>query len=252
MTMVCSVPVSPLRSSPSHKSEMVSQLLFGELASVIESTSDNWHRIVCQYDNYEGWVTSSHLLEIRRQLPCRHITSGWSNQILFNTQPMHLSFGSDLRGIQNGQAEWNQYNWSYKGDYMDPENNKRDAKNILNVSSIFLNVPYLWGGRSSFGIDCSGFTQLVFKALNIPLQRDAWQQSNQGELVGFIQESKCGDLAFFDNEEGRIVHVGILLNNNQIIHAAGKVRLDQIDIHGIINVDTGERTHQLRIIKRYF
>jgi cell wall-associated NlpC family hydrolase len=114
-----------------------------------------------------------------------------------------------------------------------------------------LNSTYLWGGRSVFGIDCSGFTQSVFKFLNVHLLRDAQQQATQGELVAFLQQAHCGDLAFFDDGEGHIIHVGILLNAHEIIHAAGKVRIDKIDNQGIIEADTGQRTQRLRIIKRY-
>ena len=103
-----------------------------------------------------------------------------------------------------------------------------------------------------FGVDCSGFAQQVFKLFNVRLLRDSSLQATQGEVVGFLQEAKCGDLAFFDNAEGRIYHVGILLNDHEIIHSSGKVRIDAIDNAGIINSDTGQRTHQLRIIKRYF
>ena len=122
---------------------------------------------------------------------------------------------------------------------------------IKEISIQFLNTSYLWGGRSVFGIDCSGFVQQVFRFFNKPLQRDAYQQATDGEVVGFLQEAKCGDLAFFDNEEGKITHVGILYNADTIIHASGKVRIDKIDNMGIVNSDTGERTHNLRIIKRY-
>jgi gamma-D-glutamyl-L-lysine dipeptidyl-peptidase len=93
---------------------------------------------------------------------------------------------------------------------------------------------------------------VVYKFLNIALLRDAGQQATQGEVVNFLQEARCGDLAFFDDEEGKIIHVGILLNNYQIIHASSRVRVDKIDNEGIINSDTGERAQRLRIIKRYF
>jgi cell wall-associated NlpC family hydrolase len=115
---------------------------------------------------------------------------------------------------------------------------------------LFLNSAYLWGGRSIFGVDCSGFCQTVFRFIGIPLLRDAYQQASQGEAIGFLEETKLGDLAFFDNEEGRITHVGMLLDQDTIIHASGRVRMDTIDHLGIVNVDTGLHTHKLRIIKR--
>ena len=252
MQAVCCVPVSPLRATASHKSEMVSQLLFGEMVTVVEKGDDNWIKVQCQYDNYEGWITQHHLAEPPYQHAPMHLSADWTNEILFNGQPMHLSFGSDLRGLVNGQAEWGKYNWSFKGNHLDPQHAKPTEKNILKIAFMFINTPYLWGGRSVFGVDCSGFTQIVFKSFGFPLLRDAYQQATQGEVVGFLQEAKVGDLAFFDNEEGRITHVGILVNAHEIIHASGKVRVDKIDTQGIMNVDTNERTHRLRISKRYF
>ena len=126
-----------------------------------------------------------------------------------------------------------------------------NEETIRSLTTKYLNTSYLWGGRTIYGIDCSGFTQQIFKFLNIKLPRDAYQQASLGEIVGFLQEATCGDLAFFDNAEGKITHVGIMLDGATIIHASGKVRVDDIDNYGIINRDTGERTHQLRIIKRY-
>ena len=251
MQAVCCVPVSPVRAADAHKSEMVSQLLFGEMVTILERGKDLWTRISCDYDKYEGWVTTNHLTEPPYQHAPLHLTADWSNEVLFNGQPMRISFGSELRGLVNGQAEWGKYNWSFKGNHLDPQHVRRTEKNILKVAFMFINTPYLWGGRSVFGIDCSGFTQLVYKSFGSPLLRDAYQQATQGEVVGFLQEAKTGDLAFFDNDEGKITHVGILINEHEIIHSSGKVRVDKIDSQGIVNVDTNERTHRLRIIKRY-
>jgi cell wall-associated NlpC family hydrolase len=126
-----------------------------------------------------------------------------------------------------------------------------NERNIKEKANTFLDTPYLWGGKSKCGIDCSGFCQQVFKIFGIVLPRDSYLQAELGEVVGFLEEARCGDLAFFDNEEGRITHVGILLGNNEIIHSSGKVRIDRIDHQGIINAETGVRTHRLRIIKSY-
>jgi cell wall-associated NlpC family hydrolase len=128
---------------------------------------------------------------------------------------------------------------------------KRDVENLKNTAKKYLNAPYLWGGKSPFGIDCSGFTQIVFKIHHKKLLRDASQQATQGETVAFRSAAIGGDLAFFDNEDGKIIHVGIMLNNHQIIHAAGKVRIDPIDDQGIFNPELGKYTHKLRIIKRF-
>jgi gamma-D-glutamyl-L-lysine dipeptidyl-peptidase len=116
----------------------------------------------------------------------------------------------------------------------------------------WLNAPYQWGGRSVFGVDCSGFTQIIFRQLGIKLMRDAYQQAESGEMVNFISEGRCGDLAFFDNDDKKIVHTGILLGNDEIIHASGRVRIDKIDHYGIFNTEKNSYSHHLRMIKRYF
>jgi len=165
---------------------------------------------------------------------------------------MFVPFGASLAAMKNGNMLWRKNTVHFSGKIWNPAEAKHDAKTIKQVAYKYLNTTYLWGGRSVFGIDCSGFAQAVFKALNIHLLRDASQQATQGELISFIQQARCGDLAFFDDDEGNIIHVGILLNEYEIIHSAGKVRIDKIDSQGIINTDTGLRTSKLRIIKRYF
>ena len=114
----------------------------------------------------------------------------------------------------------------------------------------FLNSPYLWGGRTPFGIDCSGFVQIAARLSGISLPRDTQEQAEEGEIINLISEAKPGDLAFFDNIDGRIIHVGIILENGQIIHASGKVRIDTIDHQGIFNEESKKYSHQLRVIKR--
>ena len=127
---------------------------------------------------------------------------------------------------------------------------KKTTEELLNTAKLFLNAPYLWGGKTIFGIDCSGFTQLVYKLSGYKLPRDAWQQAELGHPLSFVEEAQAGDLAFFDNEEGKIVHVGIILPNNEIIHASGKVRIDKFDHYGIFHSENKKYSHMLRVIKR--
>jgi cell wall-associated NlpC family hydrolase len=165
---------------------------------------------------------------------------------------MYVPMGSSLSAFKNGKAFWRRNSVNFKGKVWNPEEVKITPKLIRQIAFKFLNTSYLWGGKSVFGVDCSGYSQMVYKFLNIRLPRDARVQAEEGEVVNFLQEAKCGDLAFFDNEEQKITHVGILLNDHEIIHSSGKVRIDKIDTQGIMNLETKERTHQLRIIKRYF
>lgn len=126
----------------------------------------------------------------------------------------------------------------------------KEKSNLIITAFMYLNAPYLWGGKTPFGIDCSGFTQMVYKLNGYKLMRDASQQATQGEALSFIEESEPGDLAFFDNEEGNIIHVGIIMSDNYIIHASGKVRIDRLDHLGIYNPETNRHTHKLRVIKK--
>ena len=252
---VCCVPVSPLRVDPSHKSEMISQLLFGECCIIKDSFQGGWISIECKYDSYEGWTQLSHFVEIDENQYLRSgedLTTEWVSEIDYNGHHMFVPLGSSLTALQNGRAFWRKSTVHYSGKVWRPSEIKVTPKLIKQLVYRFLNTPYLWGGRSVFGIDCSGFCQVAFKFLNVPLPRDAFQQASKGVTIGFLQQAECGDLAFFDNEEGKIIHVGILLNENEVIHSSGKVRIDKIDNQGIVNVETRQRTHNLRIIKRYF
>ena len=247
---ITAVPVMPLRAEPAHKSEMISQALFGECVETAEVNADGWVKIKQEYDGYEGWVTASHLETItlaQFEAPYTHIATQWAARVTVNDQPMYIPYGCLLK---MGDPAWGNLKVAAETGiepFIAPKS-PRTAWRV--IAHTFLNTPYLWGGKSVFGIDCSGFTQSVYKILGIPLLRDAYQQATEGETVSLIQEVSPGDLAFFDNEAGKITHVGIMLSDHQIIHAAGKVRIDPIDHLGIVNADTGVRTHKLRIIKR--
>ena len=251
----CCVPLCALRSEPSHKSEMISQLLFGECCTLLEYGKDNWVRIKCKYDDYEGWCQQSNIVEIDKDNflnADKRLTDDWVNEVDYNGHNMHVPLGSSLTSLNHGKAFWRKNSVQYSGKIWKPEGVKITPKLIKQISFRYLNTTYLWGGRSVFGIDCSGFSQMVYKFLHVPLPRDARYQAEKGETVKSLKEAVCGDLAFFDNEEGRITHVGIILNPHEIIHSSGKVRMDKIDNEGITNSDTKVRTHILKVIKRYF
>lgn len=252
---VCCVPVSPMRREPAHRSEMVSQLLFGECCRIIEETTDHWVKVKSRYDGYEGWCQDSQVTAIEESVyesRISELTTDWISEITYGEQKMIVPMGCSFPGMKDGIAVWTKYEVLFNGQLVKTETVKRDEEHIRKFACQFLNTAYLWGGKSVFGIDCSGFTQSVYKFLGVPLLRDAYQQASQGNSVGFLQEVRCGDLAFFDNADGKITHVGIMLNDHEIIHSSGKVRIDRIDNQGIINGDTLARSHPLRIIKRYF
>lgn len=251
------VGVVPMRTEPSHRTEMVSQLLFGEIAEITDyylTGAGSFTKIKCLYDGYEGWCQSSQLVvldsAIQTQLEII-LTADFTNTLLLNGTEMRVPFGASLGLFNNRQWNIGKFNFKYQGTIAKPNADLFTPDYIKHIAHTYLHTPYLWGGRTVFGIDCSGFSQQVYCFFNKYLPRDAYQQVLLGEVVGFLQEVVCGDLAFFDNEDGRITHVGIMLSPNKIIHASGKVRIDGIDSMGIIHSETGERTHRLRVVKRY-
>jgi len=247
--MICIVPVSPMRAEPMHRHEIVSQLLFGEAVETLEEGVNGWVKVKCLYDGYEGWVTKTHLYKTDEEPKFNASIAGdWVNTIYQNGKPMQVPFGAMLP--EQDSLVTGQFTWDFAG--VKRLTVRAFSKNDFNtVSQTFLNTAYMWGGRSVFAIDCSGFAQQVLKHFGIQIPRDAYLQAAKGEALGFLQEAKLGDLAFFDEPDGRITHVGILLGPDQIIHASGKVRVDHIDNQGIVSSDTGARTHQLRVIKRF-
>ena len=253
---VCRVAIAPLRADASDKAEIVSQLLFGEHVEIIQK-EERWWLVRNGYDSYEGWLDYRQLASISQEQfadlhNCREFAPLSFNNVLkaADGSLYHLSTGSNLPFLQDGYC----YAGTERFEVAFEAHNSLRAnfhQEIISTAKFFQNIPYLWGGRNIFGLDCSGFVQTVFKLLNVKLRRDAAQQAEQGELVGFLAECKAGDVAFFDNDEGRITHVGIMLNNHEIIHSSAKVRIDPIDDQGIFNKELGRYSHRLRIIKRF-
>lgn len=252
---VCTVPVSPLRATDSHRSEMVSQLLLGECGQVLEESKD-FIRLKTVYDDYEGWAQRSQV-ELVAALPgdqeSKVLIGDFTDRVLINGSEAHVPMGAAVIAPAGEELRLGHYRIRYQlASPWHAGTAVVSADAVTARAMRYMNVPYLWGGRSAFGIDCSGFTQSVFRFFNYKLLRDAYLQATQGELIGFLQEAQCGDLAFFDNDEGRITHVGIMLNPQEVIHASGKVRIDKIDNAGIVQTETGMRTHKLRMVRRYF
>lgn len=253
-TAICLLSVAPMRKEPSHRSEMVSQLLFGEYVEMGEEKDDFlWVR--CAYDGYVGWVQAAQLTPVKETLQTTRFVSCVEDQILMGGHKRAISIGSPIYGqgevISFGHTVV-QYLTRQECVWDQSENKKLVKEKLEKVCRLYLYTPYLWGGKSIYGIDCSGFAQQVFKLFGIKLLRDAYLQAEQGTAIKTPAEAELGDLAFFQNEKGRVTHVGILLNSQEIIHAAGRVRIDAFDKEGITNVETGKRTHRLHSIKRFF
>ncbi|KIO78854.1 hydrolase [Pedobacter lusitanus] len=253
---VCRVSVAPLRAEPSDRAEITTQLLFGDQVEVLEK-AEPWWRIRNTYDGYEGWIDFKQLAEITAaawQQYQEHnalVPLGISNKVISaDGSAYYLAASGNLPGYKDGFCELGKEKFEVCFEPVKVPA-QVSAADLAASALFFQNAPYLWGGRTLFGIDCSGYVQAVFKLSGIPLKRDASQQAEQGHTVNFLPEAQTGDLAFFDNAEGKIIHVGMMLDAGRIIHASGKVRIDPIDDQGIYNPELGRYSHKLRIIKRF-
>lgn len=251
----CNVPVMPLRSEPAHRAEQTSQLLFGEKADILEVNKD-WVRIHNAWDGYEGWCRQSQMAtttkkEYRKEV--KYLAASHTDKLIMPFGAMWLPLGCELFGYKGGRIKPVNETGKFKGKKLKIKDLSLSCENLKSAALQYLNAPYQWGGKSILGIDCSGLTQMAFRLCNHMIPRDASQQANEGQLVDFLQHAECGDLAFFDNKDSKIVHVGILLDNQTIIHAtdtAGRVVIDRIDQAGIISTTLKMRTHNLRLVKR--
>ncbi len=252
---MCKVSVSPLRKVASDRSEMVSQLLFGECAEILERKGRSWIYVRVLHDGYEAWMDPKQLhffeeKDLEKYQSANHIALELVESVKSTGQALPILMGSSLPKFDGltmklpfGKFQYSGLSISLKEPF-----NKVDI--LLNIAKKYLHAPYLWGGRSPFGIDCSGYVQVVFKTIGYSLPRDTKEQVAVGEAVNFVTEVLPGDLAFFQNQDGRIHHVGIMLEQGRILHASGKVRLDPLDQYGIYNNEVKKYTHRLRIIKR--
>lgn len=244
---ICPLSIVPIRTLPDDCAEMSSQLLYGEHFKVLESRK-KWSRIRSAHDKFEGWIPNNQLKfvaedsynNIESQQPQKICSDIISHICTNDGMLLPILMGSminvpDLLGH------------TFEGNSC---TGKSPKESLVDIAIMYLKAPYLAGGKTPFGIDCSGFTQMVYKINGYSLDRTAEGQSKQGEALSFIEESEPGDLAFFDDNEGIIDHVGIILKDNHIIHVNGHVRIDRIDHTGIFNTEEKLYTHQLRVIKK--
>jgi hypothetical protein len=227
---ICTLSAVSVRREPHHESELVTELLFNDLYEVIDNQGD-WLYIRMEYDGYEGWIRSLQHFEIQADAykALASVDSYVVNKPVELYDSKLLTFGTSIYAMDKCCIE---------------------ANSFINNALSLLDTPYRWGGRTVFGIDCSAFVQLCAKTIGIKLPRDASQQVECGEDVYFLTEAQPGDLAFFENAEHHIIHVGIILDGDKIIHASGKVRIDSLDQTGIFNKELGKHTHFLSTIKR--
>lgn len=249
--------IIPVRAEPREQSEQTSQLLFGETCTILD-TKEKWLHIRLDHDGYQGWVNRKTCMEIGEdeynevQEASVFIVDSQIAYIENGDMQFPIVLGSSLPGFNDDDLTltFNGQTYSFQGLYK-PFEPQASGDLIVKNALRFKGAPYLWGGRSLFGVDCSGFTQIVFKMCGFMLPRDAYQQVEKGIPVETFTAIQPGDLAFFPNAKGKISHVGILLNDKEIIHAYGSVRTDHFDERGIINAETGTLTHTLSQIRRY-
>lgn len=255
---IITVPAAPVRRKPNHRSEMVNQLLFGETVQVLKSKNDLWVKIRSMHDSYEGWMTNTLFTIVDKDAAnaeTAFVSSDLLSKLTIGDTSLHIPVGATLPFFEIDPAGKKTTfrlagtEYTFTGKFYKRNESDKKEEMVVELSRQWVNAPYLWGGRTPLGVDCSGFVQVIYKQMGIDLPRDAWQQAQDGKPVKKFSEIQPGDLAFFDNKED-IVHVGILLGDEQIIHASGKVRIDTITKKGLINIDSGKRTLRLKAVRR--
>lgn len=252
---ICPISIAPIRNGASDKSEMISQLLFGELVEVLERKGRQWVRIRSDWDNFVGWVAGNQLVPIT---PSEF--EDYQGHYAYSLELYHplsnaagylpIVMGASLPAFDGIHFNLMGQQYTFSGQAYHPESIRPSVAFIIKLVRKYINAPFLWGGRSPMGIDAPGLIQMAYKLAGIKLPREANQQVYIGTPVDFAEQALAGDIAFFENRAGKVTHCGMILEDDKIIHAYGKVRIDTIDHFGIYNKTEARYTHRLRVIKR--
>lgn len=246
----------PLRRLANERSEMVSQILFGEVVEVLQIKEKDWALVRCAWDGYLGWLNIHQLVsieekEFQKYTHCKSTAAEVLGQALLHDESRFVPFGASLHGFDEMTFQMGKDRFSYSGRASMAERIEDQKSYLRKMALRLLYAPYLWGGRSPLGIDCSGFVQVLFKHIGVQLPRDAYQQIEIGTPVDFVSAAEVGDLAFFRSPySDKISHVGMVLEKSKIIHASAYVRIDRLDHYGIFNNEQNKYTHLLVGVKR--
>ena len=251
---ICTLSMIPVRSGRNDKSEMVSQLLFGETVECWEKKG-NWTKVRCTLDNQIGWVYSNQITQLtEKEVADYQKEASFSLEVsqaaAASDHFLPIPMGATLPKFDGLKFEIAGSTYSFPGQVIAPQQITPSTELLLKLAKRYLYAPYLKGGRSPFGIDSTGLVQVLFKLMGIAMPRDAYLQARKGELIDFFEQSRVGDVVFFEDGNGHIDHVGIICEDGQILHCSGQVRIDKVDHFGIYHRQLEKYTHKLRVIKR--
>ena len=252
---LCPLSVVPIRSGATHKSEQLTQALFGEALEILDRKGKLWSKVRCLWDDTVGWVDGRQLVRIEEKefFIAREFFS--VNLDLLHPVATGQSFVPIPLGARLPQFDGIQFRikddvFTFSGQAVDPEALPATAEMLMKIARKYLNAPQQQGGRSPLGIDSSGLVQNVFQILGIQLPRTCEEQVHAGDAVDFVEQAQPGDLAFFENRNGAVNHVGLILHDHEILHVAGRTRIDLLDHYGIYDRETKSYSHKLRVIRR--
>ena len=259
----------PVRSEAREAAEQTTQILFGETFDILEQ-KPRWNRVKLHLDGQEGWIDAKMCTPMSAE-EFKAYAAAYRNSAVVamplayavsenNGQTIPLTAGTRLAGYQEKKDDAQRivsarFEVLGVGFRIDPSMvyaNTPDLneQNLLQTVRFFLNIPYLWGGRNTLGMDCSGFTQIVMSLFGKTLKRNASEQAQQGRTISDLSKVHAGDLVFFDHEDGKISHVGIAIDSERVIHCSGRVKVEKLDSNGIFSAEKGGYTHHLVAIKR--